>query len=66
MYDDICKFIGENFSKDLAQWLIGEAIEFTVIEPTELQVAPIRADSVIFLQSKDVILHIEFQTDQTR
>ena len=48
MYDDICKFIGENFSKDLAQWLLGEAIEFTVIEPTELQVAPIRADSVIF------------------
>ena len=63
MYDDICKFIAENFSKDLAQWLLGETIEFTVIEPTELQVAPIRADSVIFLQSKDVILHIEFQTD---
>jgi hypothetical protein len=26
MYDDICKFIGENFSKDLAQWLLGESL----------------------------------------
>ena len=34
-----------------------------MLEPTELQVAPIRADSVIFLQSADRILHIEFQTD---
>lgn len=63
MYDDICKFIAETFSRDLASWLLGESIELTLLEPTELQVAPIRADSLIFLQSEEVILHIEFQTD---
>ena len=62
MYDDTCKFIAANFSRDLASWLLGETIELTVLEPTELYVEPIRADSVVFLQSKDIILHIEFQT----
>ena len=62
MYDNICKFIAENFSRDLAQWLLGQSIELTVLEPTELQVDPIRADSLILLQSEDIILHIEFQT----
>lgn len=63
MYDNICKYIAETFSKDLAQWLLGQPIELTLLQPTELQVAPIRADSLIFLQSADLILHIEFQTD---
>lgn len=63
MYDDICKFIAETFSQDLASWLLGEPIELTVLEPTELQVAPIRADSLILLASEDTILHIEFQVD---
>ena len=63
MYDNTCKFIAEKFSVDLASWLLGEPIDLTVLEPTELQVDPIRADSVIFLQSKDIILHIEFQTN---
>lgn len=62
MYDNVCKFIAETFSKDLAQWLLGEAIDLTVLESTELQVEPIRADSLIFLQSQNLILHIEFQT----
>jgi predicted transposase/invertase (TIGR01784 family) len=63
MYDNICKYIAETFSNDLAQWLLGQPIELTLLQPTELQVAPIRADSLIFLQSADLILHIEFQTD---
>ena len=62
MYDDICKFIAEKFSKDLATWLLGEPVEFTLLEPTELQIAPIRADTLILLESKYLILHIEFQT----
>jgi predicted transposase/invertase (TIGR01784 family) len=33
------------------------------IEQSELAVEPIRADSVIFLESAEIILHIEFQTD---
>jgi len=63
MYDDTCKFIAANFSKGLASWLRGKPIELTVLEPTELFVEPIRADSVIFLQSEDIIAHVEFQTD---
>ncbi|ACK65570.1 conserved hypothetical protein [Rippkaea orientalis PCC 8801] len=62
MYDNICKFIAETYSRDLAQWLLGKPIELTILEPTELQVDPIRVDSLIFLESEDLILHIEFQT----
>ena len=62
MYDNICKFIAANFTSDLAQWLIGQPIPLTILEPTELNVEPIRADSLIFLQSAEIILHIEFQT----
>ncbi len=32
-------------------------------EPVPLQLDPIRADSLIFLQSEQLILHTEFQTD---
>jgi predicted transposase/invertase (TIGR01784 family) len=63
MFDNICKFIAENFSDDLASWLLGSPISLTVLDPTELQVEPIRADSLIFLQSEELILHTEFQTD---
>ena len=62
MYDNVCKFLAENFATDLAQWLLNEPVDLTVLEPTELQVDPIRADSLIFLQSSNLILHIEFQT----
>ncbi|MFM7600550.1 MAG: hypothetical protein ACKO7R_05015, partial [Pseudanabaena sp.] len=41
--------------------MLGEAIALTKIEPSELSVEPIRADSVIFLESTEIILHIEFQ-----
>ena len=63
MYDNISKFIAENCSQDLVAWILGETGEFTLLKPTELQVEPIRADSLILLQSKDKTLHIEFQTD---
>ena len=62
MYDNTCKFLAANFSKDIAQWLIGEAVELTELKPTELSLEPIRADSIIFLESDDLVLHIEFQT----
>jgi len=41
---------------------LGKPISFTNLKPSELSVEPIRADSVIFLQSLQIILHIEFQT----
>jgi predicted transposase YdaD len=48
MYDNTCKFLAETFSSDFASWLLGEAISLTKLEPSELSIEPIRADSVIF------------------
>jgi predicted transposase YdaD len=62
MIDNICKFLAESFPTDFASWLLGKAILLTKLEPSELSVEPIRADAVIFLESTDIILHIEFQT----
>ncbi len=63
MYDNICKFIAEMFSEDLSDWLIGKSISLTQLKPKELSLEPIRADSIIFLQSDELILHLEFQTE---
>jgi predicted transposase/invertase (TIGR01784 family) len=62
MYDNTCKFLAENFATDFASWLLGQPILLTKLEPSELATEPIRADSVIFLQSLHIIVHIEFQT----
>ncbi|MCE2663719.1 MAG: flagellar assembly protein H, partial [Microcystis sp. 53602_E8] len=40
MFDNICKFITENFSDDLATWLLGSPLSLTVLDPTELQLDP--------------------------
>jgi len=61
-YDNTCKYLAENFPTDFAIWLLGKPIALTKLEPSELSAEPIRADSVIFLESADLILHIEFQT----
>jgi predicted transposase/invertase (TIGR01784 family) len=65
-YDNTCKFLAETFPTDFASWLLGEAIPLTKLEPSELSVEPIRADSVIFLESSEVILHIEFQIEPNK
>jgi predicted transposase/invertase (TIGR01784 family) len=62
MYDNICKFLAESFPTDFATWLLGKPIPLIKLEPTELSNEPIRADSVIFLESSEIILHLEFQT----
>ncbi|WP_254173616.1 Rpn family recombination-promoting nuclease/putative transposase [Planktothrix pseudagardhii] len=62
MFDNICKFIAENFSEDLASWLLGSPIQLTQLSPTDLSLEPIRADSLILLQSDELVLHTEFQT----
>ncbi|MBW4665057.1 MAG: Rpn family recombination-promoting nuclease/putative transposase [Chroococcus sp. CMT-3BRIN-NPC107] len=62
MIDNISKFLIEQYSTDFAAWLLGEAIALTTINPTELNVELIRADSVMLLQSSQIILHTEFQT----
>lgn len=63
MYDNVCKFLAENYSRDFAQWLLGEPISFTQLSPSELSLEPIRADALILLESGQIILHLEFQTD---
>lgn len=62
MFDNICKFLAETFSTDFATWLLGEPITLTQLSPSELSLEPIRADALILLQSDEVVLHIEFQT----
>ena len=59
MYDNVCQFLAENFSSDFARWVFGEPKGLTKLSPTELFVEPIRADSLILLQSEDVVLHLE-------
>ena len=61
-YDNTCKFLAETFPADFASWLLGKRIPLTKMEPSELSLEPIRADSVIFLESAEFILHLEFQT----
>ena len=62
MIDNISKFLIEQYSTDFAAWLLGESTTLTTINPSELNVEPIRADSVMLLQSTNTILHTEFQT----
>lgn len=63
MFDNVCKFLAENYSEDFAQWLLGYKVNLTELKPTELSLQPIRADSLILLQSENLVLHLEFQTD---
>jgi len=62
MYDNLCKFLAETFPTDFASWILGEPIPLTELKPSELSTEPIRADSLIFLASAEIILHLEFQT----
>jgi predicted transposase/invertase (TIGR01784 family) len=62
MFDNICKFLAETYSTDIASWLLGEAIPLTQVQPQELAVEPIRADSLILLEAESLLLHLEFQT----
>ncbi|MCL1470508.1 Rpn family recombination-promoting nuclease/putative transposase [Argonema antarcticum] len=64
MYDNVCKFITEEFTADIATWLLGSPVNLTLLSLSELSLEPIRADSLI-LQDVDnnLVLHLEFQTD---
>lgn len=62
MYDNICKFLAEEFSADLASWLLGEPIQLTQLSPKELSIEPIRTDALILQQSANLVLYVEFQT----
>jgi predicted transposase/invertase (TIGR01784 family) len=62
MFDNICEFLAETYSADIASWLFGEPIPLTQVQPQELAVEPIRADSLILLEAEGLLLHLEFQT----
>jgi predicted transposase/invertase (TIGR01784 family) len=63
MYDNVCKFLAETFPEELASWLLGQRIALTKLSPSEFYLEPIRADSLILLQSSELVLHLEFQTE---
>jgi predicted transposase/invertase (TIGR01784 family) len=63
VFDNVSKFLAERYSADFATWLLGRNITLTTLNPTELNVEPIRADSVVLLSSSELILHTEFQTE---
>lgn len=46
----------------MAAWLLGEPQPLVEVQPQELTLDPIRADSLVLLQGKNLLLHLEFQT----
>lgn len=62
-FDSVCKFIAENFTADVTTWLLGEPVELARLEPSELLSSPIYADTLVLLESRSLILHIEFQVE---
>ncbi|HEY9703880.1 MAG TPA: Rpn family recombination-promoting nuclease/putative transposase [Allocoleopsis sp.] len=62
-YDSILKFIIDEYKKPILTWLLNQEIteEIRLLTP-ELNVEPIRADGVFFLQFGKKITHLEFQT----
>lgn len=62
-YDNACKYLAERFPADFTRWLLGIETRRIRVLKTELDVEPIRADSVSFLRVGDRILHLEFETD---
>lgn len=62
-YDNTCKYLAEKFPAAFVRWLlpIDEPTSVQVLK-TELIQEPIRADSLVFLQTDRQILHLEFET----
>ena len=62
-YDNTCKYLAEKFPAAFVHWLlpIDEPTAIEVLK-TELIQEPIRADSLVFLQTDNQILHLEFET----
>ncbi len=57
-YDSILKFLIEEYSKPILSWLFDiRADESVTILKTELNLEPIRADGIFFLQAGNKIIH---------
>jgi predicted transposase/invertase (TIGR01784 family) len=64
-YDNICKYLAEQYPTEFARWLLSESATDIQVLRSELNVEPIRADSLTLLQTSNQILHLEFQTQPT-
>ena len=64
-YDNICKYLAEQYPTEFARWLLSDSATDIQVLRTELNVEPIRADSLTLLQTSNQILHLEFQTQPT-
>ena len=63
MFDNVSKFLIEQYAIDFASWLIGQDIVLSELSPSELSLEPLRADALLLLQAEGVVLHCEVQTD---
>ncbi len=61
-FDNVGKYLAEQYPLEFAKWLLSNEPKKVKVLKTELSIEPIRADSVIFLQTESRIIHIEFQT----
>ncbi|MGY6529573.1 MAG: Rpn family recombination-promoting nuclease/putative transposase [Cyanobacterium sp.] len=62
-YDSVLKFIIDEYTAPILTWLFNQEITDPVeMLNTELNIEPIRADGVFFLQVGEKIIHLEFQT----
>ena len=61
-YDNICKYLAEEYPSEFFQWLLGKQPRDIQVLKTELSAEPIQADALSLLQSTNQILHLEFQT----
>ncbi|MBD1809745.1 Rpn family recombination-promoting nuclease/putative transposase [Microcoleus sp. FACHB-SPT15] len=61
-YDNICKYLAEKYPTNFVRWLLSDSTTDIQVLKTELNVEPIRVDSLTLLQTTNQILHLEFQT----
>lgn len=60
-FDNICKYLSEEYPDRFAQWLLGKTPTNVEVLKTELSLEPIKADSLTLLGTQERILHLEFQ-----
>jgi predicted transposase YdaD len=61
-FDNAAKYLAELYPAEFVKWLLPPEPSSVTVLKTELSIEPVRADSVIFLQTSSRIVHIEFQT----
>jgi len=60
-FDNICKYLSEEYPDRFARWLLGETPANIEVLKTELSIEPIKADFLTLLNTQERILHLEFQ-----